>query len=424
MATNIDTSRLAGWFKDRFGEDGSMLPEAEDYSVLAQKIAFDDSLRLGEKVTEPVRAGHSTGYTFAGGSTSGTMFALNAANSPQTVEASYTSQEFVLRERTSWKAMGAAQTTAQAFGNHYDDTVADMRRSSELVREACLLYGGSTWGKIESQTGSSTSRAWVLEKASTAPGLWYRMHGALFDVYDSYGGSKANTNADIVIASVEDDPATDQIVLNVTGNATDLSAIDTDITNGDAFLIPKGASDNMMTGIDGIVGATSYAGISTATYPQWGSSSLNAQAAGATFSKLMQGLKRNTLRSGGGPRSCLVSIATMVDIADNITALQRGDKGGGKFTLGTDEVVYEAPGMQLEFLMHRLCKEGESFIVDFGCMSRIGWTDITFDPMGNGNFFNPVDGFAGTEFIAYWDQGLRCKKPNSITKITNIVNTI
>ena len=422
MATNIDTSRLSGWFKDRFGSDGSMLPD-DGYDTLQKRVPFNSSKLLGEKLTQPMRAAHSSGWTFAGGSTTGTMFALNDANSPLTVEASWTSVEFVLREKTSWKAMRAAMSSAQAFGVQYDDMIMDMRKSARLALEFNMLYGGSDLGTIESQTGSSTDRVYTLSLASSTAGLWYKLQGTLFDIYSAYGGTKHNDNEDITVVSADINASSGKVELTVTGDATDLTNIDTDLGTA-AVMIPKGADGNMMVGIDAIaVNTGSYAGISAATYPMWKSTSLAASSASATYSKIMQALKRNRLKSGGGKRVCIISDATMTDIADNVTTLQRLDKGGAKATIGPDSVTFTSPGGSVEFVSCLICKEGEAFIVDMGCFERIGSVDFTFDPTGKGNYYEPVAGFAGQEVIGYWDQTIKCDSPASITKITGIVNT-
>lgn len=425
MATNIDTGRLSGFFKDRFGTNASALP-SEGYDVLQKRVPFSENEQLGEKITEPVRMSHSTGWTFAGGATTGTMFALNAANSPQTVEASWTSQEFVIRERTSWKALRAAQTNAQAFANHYDDMIQDMRNSATFAAEFSMLYGQASLGKINAaDSGSGTSRVYSLTKQSSTAGLWWKMQGALFDVYDAAsGGSKVNALADVVIASTDLDDSTGRVTLSVTGNATDLTDIDAAIAAG-AYLIPKGAEGNMMPGIDAVATNTgSYAGINAATYPLWRSTSLNASAAGATFSKFLHALKKNRLKSGPGGRTALISEATTMDIVDNLSALQRlVNKSGGSFELGADSVVFTSPGGSIEFLTHVLCKEGEAFLCDLKQFKRIGSVDFTFDPTGKGEYFEHVSGFAGLEVIGYWDQTIRVKKPSTITKLTNITNT-
>ena len=419
MATNISTATLSGFFKDRFGEDGSMMP-GEGYTDLAKRIPFSEQ-KLGEKITQPVRAAHSTGWTFAGGSTTGTMFALNDANSPSTVEATWTSVEFVIREKVSWKAMRAAMSSAQAFGNVFDNMISDMRESANFARDFNLLYGASDLGTIESQSepGAATARNLVLSKATSAPGLWYKLTGCLLDAYDAYGGTKVNSTTDITLTSVGL-TSSGAVELVVSGLEAEL-----DNCTAGVVLIPKGASDNQMVGIDAIASVpTSYAGIAAANYPMFTSTSLNASSASVTYSKVMHALKTNQLKTGSGKRTALLSYSSLVDIGDNVAAIQRLDRGGAKATIGPDSVTFEGPLGMVEFVKSPICKEGEGFLLDFGCMERVGSVDFTFDPTGKGDYFEPVAGYAGHEVVGYWDQTLKVDKPQTITKITGIVNTL
>jgi hypothetical protein len=421
MATNIDVTALAGFFKDRFGENGSMLPSS-GYDELQKMIGFSE-LKLGEKITQPVRTAHSTGWTFAGGSTTGTMFALNDANSPTTVEASWTSVEFAIREKISWKALRAAQSNAQAFGNAFDEMIRDMKESAQFALDFNLLYGQSNLGVLADHSGSGAARDYTLTKASSCPGLWYKLHGAKFDAYSAYGGTLHNENATLVVTGVDLD-SEGRVVVSVSGNATDLTAIDTDLDTA-AVLIPRGANANMMVGIDAIASVpTSYAGITSATYPMFTSTSVSASSASLTYSKLMHALKRNTLKSGKGRRVCLCSESTLTDLGDNLTALQRLDKGGMKVELGQDAFTFVSPIGRLEFKGSAIVKEGEAFIVDPGEMERVGSVDFTFDPTGKGEYFEPVSGYAGHEVVGYWDQTLKVNRPQTITKIDGIVNTL
>ena len=424
MATSISTARLAGFFKDRFGEYDSLLP-MDGYESLQKKIKFKDSKKLGEKLTFPLRASHSSGWTFAGGSTTGTMFQLNAANSPSTVEATFTSQEFVIREQMSFKAVQAASSDAQAFADGFDDMVKDLRNSAGFALEFSIFYGGSDLGTISSTpSGSGTDRVYALTKASTSPGLWYKMQGVLFDVYTAAGGSKLNPDDHVVVVSADLDDTTGLVYLTVTGDATDLTAIDAAIATG-AVMIPKGAETNWTVGIAAIANTpTTYGGITTASYPLFTGTTLSAGNAPLTFRKTLNAQKRNMLKSGPGKRTLLCSYATMADIIDSFSAISRVDaQKGGKLKLGGDSAEYEMPGGNIEFMPHVLCKEGEAYMLDFSVFDRIGSTDFTFDPYRRGQYVEPVQGYAGIEVLGYWDQGLMCRKPSSITKITNITNT-
>lgn len=425
MATNIDNARLAGFFKDRFGNDASALP-LDGTDILQKRIKFNSDLKLGEKITQPVQMSMPTGWTFAGGSDTGTMFALNDANSPATVEATWTGVEFTVREKTAWSTMRQAQDSAQAFGNAYDKIVKMMRESGVFALEMQLIYGSTNLGQLEAAiSGSGTGRVYSITKATSAAGLWYPLAGVLIDSYTTAtGGSKTNSNADIVVTSADLDDTTGKVYLTVTGNSTDLTNVDAAIAAGQ-FLVPKGSRTKMMTGIDAVALNTgTYAGISASTYPLWKSTSLAAGSAGLTFSKLLQAKRKNAIKSGAGPRTVIISEATGADLLDNMAALQRHvNKSGGELTLGGDSLVYAGLNGEMEILVHPFCKDGEAFMLKFDEWDRIGATPFTFDPTGKGMYFEPVSGYAGSELMGYSHEAARCLDPRTVTKITGIVNT-
>lgn len=424
MATKIEVGTLNGFFKDQFGRFESMLP-AEGYDALQKKIPFDGNQLLGEKLTFPVRSSHSTGWTFAGGATTGTMYALNSPNSGATQEATFTSQEFTIREQVAYKVLRTAQTSKQAFANSFDTIIKDLRESAAFALEFSLLYGGTHLGQFNAKdSGSGTSRVYSLTTASTSAGLWYKLQGALMDAYNA-AGSKLNSNADIVVVSADLDDTTNRVVISVTGNSTDLDAVETAISGSAAYIKPKGSDGNWTTGIDSVADVpTTYGGLTTASYPLFKSTSLNASAAALTLSKVLHAKKKNKLKSGPGMRSLIVSDATIADLVDNFSALNRlVNKSGGKLEMGGDTVVYHTPGGMVEIMDHPMQREGEALMVDFSVMKRIGATDFTFDPTGQEEYFEHVSGYAGREIQGYWDQGLVITKPSSITKITGITNT-
>lgn len=425
MATNIDNTRLAGFFKDRFGDDASALP-LDGTDILQKRIKFNDSVKLGEKITQPVQMSMPTGWTFAGGSVTGTMFALLDANSPATVEATWTGVEFTIREKIAWATLRQAQTDAQAFGNAFDKLIKMMKESAVFAKEFQLLYGATNLGQLDSAvSGSGTGRVYALTKATSAAGMWYPLSGVLLDSYTTAtGGSKTNSNADIVVTSADLDDTTGKVYITVTGNSTDLTAVDAAIATGQ-YLVAKASRTNMMQGIDYVALNTgTYAGISASTYPLWKSTSLNAASAGLTFSKLLQAKRKNAIKSGAGPRTVLISEATGADLLDNMAALQRHvNKSGGELTLGGDSLVYAGLNGEMEILVHPFIKDGESFMLKFDEWDTIGAAQFSFDPTGKGMYFEPVSGYAGSEIVGYSHEAARCLDPRTVTKITGIVNT-
>lgn len=418
------TSTLNGYFKDRYGQFTKAVPE-DGNSVLAGMMPFAEAEKIGNEYVEDVRLTRAMGWTFAGGSLAGTAYALNAGRSGQTRPAKVTGNSFVLREQIAYDVISRAQNSQQAFGKAFDDLVRDMTESSILAREISLLYGSDDIGEIESVSGSSTTRDWTLTKASSSAGVWWQFANAAVDVYTAAGGSQRNSNAVVEVTGVDLD-SQGRIVVSVSGNASDLG----DCVAGDV-LIPRGADGEWMTGLAAVSKTNSGTlyNINVATYPLWQATSHDAGTAAATVATLMQALKANRLKSGGGKRVALCSTATWTDLNNNTTVLQRfmnsRQKAGVEY--GTEKISVENASISLEIKEHPLLKEGEAYVIDPRKWKRIGSRDHSWGigaPGQGERFFRELDGNAGFELRCYWDQAAFCRLPGSVTRIHSIVNSV
>lgn len=418
-----EQSTLDGYFKRRYGQFLSAVPD-DGNSIIASRVRFAEGEKIGDSYHEPVRLGRAMGWTFAGATLAGTAYALNAGRSGVTKDASVDGSSFVLREQIAYDVISRAATNMQAFGRAFDDIVEDMQKSSVLARELSLLYGQDDLGTIESVSGSSTTRGWTMTKASTSAAVWWQLYGAALDVFTAAGGTKRNSNALVAVTGVDLD-ANGKIVVSVSGNATDLSAC----VAGDV-LIPLGADGEMMVGLSKVAKNTgTLYGISASTYPLWKATAHDAGTAAATVATLMHSLKANTLKSGPGKKTALVSLATWIDLNNNTTVLQRflDSKQKAGVTFGTDEISVEQGQTMLEIVQHPLMKEGEAYMVDFSKHKRIGSRDHSWGigaPGQNDRFFRELPDNAGFELRCYWDQGHLCRNPGSVTRISNIVNSV
>ena len=410
--TVTDTT-LGGYFKERYESKSKDLVPA--FEIVAADIPFSQREKLGEKYTFNVRLRRSHGVTFSG--TSLTAFSLNSAVSGQTAEASVNGTQFVMREQIANGVIMRAQSSIEAFGNAFDDVVADMMASSSFYRELCLLYGGSTVGigTIESQSGSGGTRDFVITKATWAAGLWAQMEGASLDCYNST--TQRNTNAAIVITSI--DPATRTI--STSGNSTDLTAS----VAGDSFL-PYGAYGNWFSGLDPLVpNATTMHGINAATYQLWNGNTYAAGSAALTFAKVTAASANVAVRCGMGKLVCYVSPYTWTDLNDDHAALRRFTSSTkGELDLGTQSIRYYGPTGEVELKPHPMVKAGEAFLIMPRYFKRIGASDIAWRMPGDpvDKFFHDLEGVHGKEIRNFWDQALANLKPAAHCKITGIVN--
>jgi hypothetical protein len=409
-----------GYFKEVYGELEQTIPE---YSLVSQKIPFKEAERLGDSYHFPIRTKRGHGWTFESGADAGTAFALNAVVSGEMKDASVAGSMFVQRESFAYKAvMSATAKGKAAFGNLFDEGVEDMYNTAAAMREICLLYGGTSLGQTSTTGAASSPQTFTITPGTSSLGMWAQLEGAHIDAYSAVGGTKRNSNADIVVTKVDYDDTTGSVLVTVTGNTTDLDAI----APNDLF-VPKGADGKWFAGIDKIATNTgSLFGIDAATYSVWAA---NDYAAGGelTFKKLTKASSQVAMRSGSGVMTALVSIPTWSDINDNLAALRRLPENKGRVELGAETIVFHGPTGALEITPHAFLKAGDAFILDFKTFRRVGASDLTFN-IGvegqNQRFLRELADNAGFEVRCLWDQGLICRRPRSICKITGIVNAV
>lgn len=423
----VTTDSLDGFFKTRYANKIEKLQPS--FNILSKDIPFNAAERLGKDFRFPVRLRRSQGITFAGGSSTGTAFALNAAVSGLTKEATVTATEFVLRENIAYKTISSAGSSVEAFGSAFDEIVADMTTSAAFSREATILYGGTSLGAITGTPGqpSATTATCVISAASWAPGLWAQMEGALVDVYDATLATLRNDSGAGVsyeVTAVDSSTRT----LTLTGEATDIDALaNTDV------IVPHGANGNWFSGLDAILTNTgTMFGIAGGTYNAWLSSTYAVGSAAVTMAKLTGAAARAVTRSGMRDLTAYVSTYSWTDMNNDHAALRRftnSTKGGldlGASGTADGAITYWGPNGKITIKPHPMVKAGEAFLIDPSCFSRIGSTDTTFDLGVNGqqpNFFQELPDNSGVQLRCYWDQGIYCRKPNAQVKLTGIVNT-
>lgn len=416
MATETK-STLDGLFKEQYGPEGpiDLVPEV---SIIASDIKFSQQNREGDSYNFPVRLRRGNGWTFAGGSDLGTAFTLNAPTAGVLKNATVSGTEFVNRTQIPYGVITRSEGAGAAFSPAHDEIVYDMTNSAAFAREMCLLYGGTSSGTIESQSGSGATRDFVISKATWAPTLWAQMDGASIDAYDAPGGTKLNTTAPIVITAI--DVATRTI--SVSGVTAELTAC-----IATSVLVPLGADGAWFDGIDSILTNTgSLFGISAATYNLWKGSSKSAGSAAATMATFTQAQAEAVVRGGTGKMTFYVSPYTWTDIMNDTAALRRTASGdGGSLVLGHDRIGFKGVGGDIDIVSHPLVKAGEAFGLLPAKWKRIGSSDLTFrlgvEGQGEG-FYKEMPDAAGYELRNFWHQGIICCAPAQNVKITGIVN--
>jgi len=187
--------------------------------------------------------------------------------------------QLLLASRLDYESAAKAASGKKAFANATQHLIETMMESAAHRVEVSMLYGQSGIGKQSTESGSGTDRVYTLQTASFAAGIWSGAENSELDFYNS--STKLNTNAAVVVTAVDLDART----ITVTGNASDLTAIDA-ATLPDIYF--KGSYGKEMVGIDKILTNTgTLFNINAGTYGMWKSSSYSAGSAALTMAKVL-----------------------------------------------------------------------------------------------------------------------------------------
>lgn len=426
MAQNqfTDVSQLNGLFKAVYGDSIiNLIPES---SHLVKSIKFVGSDKeTGDSYNQPVVLSNEHGITYSAAGTS--AFSLNQSVSLTMKNATLQGSQMVLRSSLSYDAAAKASNSKKSFVKGTELLVENMLESITKRLELQLLYGGSAGGlgNADSSANAGTENTVItLTAASWASGIWAGAENAELDFYD--GSSKKNTNAVLVITAVD----LDNRAISVSGNATDIAAIDTFIaadSDDSAYLVWKGAYSNEMAGIDKVITNTgSLFGINAGTYNLWKGNSFAVGGADLSMAKLLKATSSAVARGLNEGVTAYINPVTWAKLNSDMAALRRFDSSysRAKGEQGQESLKFYGQNGEIEVVAHNCVKEGEGFILPLAKCRRIGSQEISFKrPGSNDQMFRELSDRAGYELRAYTDQAFFCEAPSRAVKLTGIVNS-
>lgn len=379
--------------------------------AIVQKMTpkLSAATKTGRKFLWPVALTNENGVTYG----DGTVFSYEDDVAAVYEEIELDSNPCVLKSRVSLAAANRMANEELTFITHMSLRAGNMKESLTKRAEISSIYGKKGLGKVASQTGSGTTRALILTDATWAPGIWGGMENSLLEGRSS--GSKVNTNADIVLVSVDYDNKT----LNVSGNATDLDGM---TAAKDIFF--KGSYTNDFNGIDAqLTNTGSLFGIDAATYQLWKATS-HAVTGALTFAKVLKGVAK-AVGKGGLSEDCvlLVSSLTYEGMNADMAALRVLDSSfkATKGENGVTGIEYNSQAGTIKVVAHPMVKEGEAFLLPEKGLKRVGATEINFG-MGGEEYFEKLEGSAGYQLLAQYDWCILVEKPARCVKYTGITN--
>lgn len=418
--TATTESSLNGLFKQVY-PDGGPVDAIPRTSVLQKNIKFDSSKKLGDFYNFPVILTDEMGASYGG--SNGDAFAINSAVPMTTKNAQVRGSEFIINGVLSYGAASRATAEGEAaFASATSLQMENMINSHSKRREIELLYGTSPNGLGAGATANvnTTTTTWT-PSAGQWSYLWVASKNALLDVYSSVN-VKLNTNAAVTVSTVNISAKT----LTLTGNATDIAAIDTSSGSNPVRLFFYGAYGNEMIGIDAIMSNTgSQFGIDASVYDLW-KGNLFAVGGNLDYSKIGDAVSLAQSRGLEEDVDLLTSSKSWRYLNDNVVANRRYDSSydKNKSQTGSEVLEYYTQSGVLRVHSHNYVKEGEAFLLPFDRFRRVGSTDITFNTPGNGNMeiFRQLEQQAGFEYRTYSDFAIICEVPARNVKFTGITN--
>lgn len=424
---------LNGLFRQKYSKEVKAL--IPDFAILQKRVPFSQAELLGDFYHLPVVVADEHGFTY-GGSTA-QNYTLNNSIAMQLQDAQVAGYEVTLTSEASYGAVSRSAKKGDTAVEKLVDLLMERMKASTAKRiEIAMLYGQSLTGigTISAQSGSSTTRTWTISTATFAAGIWAGMENCQLDVLTtgSFASGPTNTNAAVVVTSVN--VGSSQI--SVSGNSSDLTAIDSAIATG-AQIFFYGAAGQAtslnvskeMAGIDFILTNTgTLFNINAGTYNLWQAQTYDCKTAELTMGKVLAGLALPV------SRGLLQDVALLV--APPTWANLNADLGGQRFfdesydpkkgEKGVSSIRYHGQNGLIEIISHPMVKQGEAFAVPLDLIQRVGSADVMFrgeGPLGQEDYFFQNTSTNGWTIRCYTDQAIMIEAPAHCVKFINIVNT-
>lgn len=381
---------------------------------------------IGNLYHQPVQLSHEHGVTYAAADSG--AFNLNNAVAAIFKDAQLNGAQMLIRSSMAYEAAARASNDKKAFVKATSLMVQNMVNSMAKRLEISMLYGRTNIGQISATSGSGGTRVFTLSTASWASGIWSGAENMPLDcasaAVPSSSGQKINTNAQLTVTAV--DLTARQV--SVSGNSTDLTAIDSAINTG-AFFLPYGSLLNDVFGLDRIVTNTGVLyNIDASSFNLWKGNSFDAQNAALSFAKILSAVALAVERGLDQDVVCFLSPKTWANISSDQAALRMYDDSykTSKLETGASEYSFHGQNGKIDIVSSIYVKEGEAFIFPPKRLKRIGAMNISFKMPGRQqqeDFFLELTSQAGYELRAYTDQTLFCDSPARMVKVVNIVNS-
>ena len=433
MASVETLTTLNGNFKQVYGKKIKDLVPESDILYRNDRIKFvEKSGREGIQFNQPVLLSLPSSATWGlNGPT------LNAPIAMQMGNAVVAGSAITMRDVLSYDAAARAASSEAAFEGTVGLVLRTLFKAHGKFAEIDLLYGNGTvtsnislcQSATSTQAGGAGTNVTITVTYGTwAPAIFSGFQNALLDAYQA--GSKLNSNASFQIVSINVTPVSASVggTITLTGNATDLNALQAASGGTAVDFYWGGAYGNNMVGLSGILQNTgSLFGINAATYDLWQSNVFDAQSTQLTFSKLQQGVAIGVARGLDEAVMALMSPITFADLVNEQAGARRYDStyNEKKNENGSEALTYWGPSGKIEAVPHMFVHQGEAFVVPPAECVKVGPLDHISPtlPGIDGDIFFQSPTQASYEVRLFSDFAILNNMPAKSTYIKNVVNS-
>lgn len=428
------TAKLAGLFKEVYGDLKQLLPES---ALIQRDIGqLTEGERVGNVYHQPVVLTRELGFTMAG--SDGTSYALNGTVSMTMADAQIQGSEMTLESLVSQRVATKSVGSAKAFKAGIGLVLQNHLASHSVLREIDFITGRSPYGMGQSSAmanDSGTQTTVTISVGTWATGLWAGMENLKVNAYRTDTGAllggATTGHADSLGTVTVVDP--DNRKLTITGTATFTTALQGQAAN--TTLVRLGARGTTLTnayqepeGLDYVLNAaagTTVWNISNSN-SLWKPNVYSASSGALTFAKIISALNLPIAKAGlDEDCNAWVNVGSFATLVDAFAASRMLDSSysADEGKNGVKKINYVYGNSVVTIRPHTMVYGSRAYITPKGVLAKVGSSDITTNIPGRSEeLFFVKDGFNGVAFRSYSDFAPFVKEPAKTVAVTTIVN--
>jgi hypothetical protein len=417
----------------------------------------------GKSFNIPVLMSYFNGVTANDPAIDNSAYLLEEPQSAELPDAFVTSCDKTNTAAIATTAITRAKTSAQAFQETIGLVAGGLYVSTLKAQEMSFWYGRSPYATFSAQVPSlpsSTVLQLTLDLATFSEAIFKGAEKTRLQIFDVFANAYISLVGDVRIKTANLDAADPK--LEITGSAVDITAIQSAMTAvgatsfqlyfyNDAITTTPGTYREGLGFFGAISSTTPYFGLDPMQYNLWKGNTFSAGNAPLEIEKVLKLLGKISAKasSSGGyrlhvnPNSYSDMISSQVDLRryNDVTTTAKN----GFLELKILGAVGEVTVSPNPFIMN-----GHGFIFKENALSRVGSSEVTFNPAGTGSvdmyefgangsvapmmkgdqimkgpqYIQQLSGRAGYELRCYADNTFFVSRPSDCAVITNIVPTL